>query len=282
MENVKIYRAKARLKDIDLFYLDTKTEKPAILCLHGRWGRAETWDAFIRHYGDRYRIIAPDQRGHGLSSRPASKYTAEEMAEDMIGLLDSLQIESAIVVGHSMGGRIAGFLAAQHPKRVKAVAILDKSARGPEKPAEMLPGTDPLTKDWPLPFATRREAMDFIRKEMDTDLAYEYFMNSLYETEAGFEMRFSAQAMAANTANDEDWFHLLPRIQCLTLLVRARGSGAVKDEDFAKMQEMIPNCMAFEASNADHNVMLSNPEEFYGYFGMFLTRIGLNGQTDLT
>lgn len=273
MEETKIYRNTARLKDIDLFYLDTKSDKPAIVCLHGRWGRAETWHDFIHHYGQQYRIIAPDQRGHGLSGKPIAKYTAEEMAGDIAELLDYLKIDRAIIAGHSMGGRVAGHLAARYPTKVKALAILDKSASPSTKQVDALAGIDPLTKNWPMPFATAREAQDFLKKVTDSELEYQYFMNSLYETEEGYQLRFSAQAMAANIVNDADWYDLLPTIECPVLLIRAKGNNAVPDEDFAKMQAMLSNCMAFEASNTDHNVYLSNKEEFYGYFDAFLAKV---------
>ncbi len=274
MEKVSIHRNVARLKSVDIFYLDTKTPRQTILCLHGRWGRAETWYDFICHYGRQYRIIAPDQRGHGLSSKPVGKYSPEEMAEDMVELLADLRIEQAIVVGHSMGGRIAGYLAATHPEIVTALAILDKSASGPATqntlPIEQIPAIDPLTKDWPLPFSSRCEAKEYIRQQMDSDLSYEYFMNSLVEEVDGYRMRFSAQAMAANMAYDQSWFHLLPSIHCPVLLVRSSSHEAVSDEDFRKMQELIPDCMAREISQPDHNVYLSDKDEFYRYFEEFL------------
>lgn len=272
----QIFRETARVYDIDLFYLHTKSEGPVILCLHGRWGRAETWYEFMQHYGDDYRIIAPDQRGHGLSSKPISKYTAEEMADDMAALLSHLGITSAIVAGHSMGGRIAGYLAAQHPGLVSALAILDKSAGGPDAqstlPLSDIPA-DKLTKDWPLPFPTLHDAKAFLKRWSDSELEYEYFMNSLIETPEGYTMMFSSQAMAANTAYGHSWFHLLPRIKCPTLLVRARGGAAVSDEDFMMMQSLLPNCIAREASSPDHNVFLSNPSEFYSYFGELLKKV---------
>jgi len=274
MKKAKIYRNIAKLKSIDMFYFDTKTEGPTILCLHGRWGRAETWFDFIQHYGNQYRIIAPDQRGHGLSGKPISKYTAEEMAEDIIELLDFLKIDSVILVGHSMGGRVAGYIAALYPKFVKSLVILDKSASGTAKPnifpLDQIPTIDPLTKDWPLPFSSLSEAKDFIQKEMDSNLSYQYFMNSLIETVEGYQMMFSSQAMAANIAYDENWFHLLPSIKCMVLLIRAKDHGAIPDEDFIKMQSLIPNCLAREMSHSDHNVHLGNKEEFYEYFDEFL------------
>lgn len=277
MERTKIYRNTARLKSVDMFHFDTRTEGPTVLCLHGRWGRAETWFDFTQRYGKQYRIIAPDQRGHGLSGKPISKYTAEEMAEDMTELLDFLKVDSIILVGHSMGGRVAGYFTALYPKFVKALAILDKSASGPAEPnmspLDQIPTVDPLTKDWPLPFSSLGEAMDFIRQCTDSDLSYQYFMNSLVETVEGYQMMFSAQAVAANIAYEENWFHLLPSIKCPVLLIRAQSHEAMSDEDFAKMQSLIPNCLAREVSHPDHNVHLGNKEEFYGYFDEFLSRL---------
>ena len=276
-KKVKIYRDIAKLKGIDIFYRDTRTAGPPIFCLHGRYGRGESWADFIRHYGGQYRVIAPDQRGHGLSGKPVTKYTAEEMAADMVELLEFLKLDSVIVVGHSMGGRVAGYLAALHPKLVKALAILDKSASGPAQPStlplDQIPPIDPLTKDWPLPFASLGEAQEFIRQAMDSDLSYQYFMDSLVETADGYRMMFSAQAIAANIAYEEDWFHLLPKIKCPVLLIRAKGSGAVSDEDFAKMQSPIPLCTAREISHPDHNVHLGDKEKFYGYFDEWLNKL---------
>jgi pimeloyl-ACP methyl ester carboxylesterase len=276
MSKVTIRRAMARMENINIFYRDTGNNAQPILCLHGRWGRGETWVDFMQHYGKAYRVIAPDLRGHGLSGRPMAKYTADEFSSDMTALMDYLDIHSAIVVGHSMGGHIAGHLAAAHPEYAKALAILDKSAAGPEKenglPPEKLECIDPVTKSWPLPFKSLSEAQAVIRRDMESELSYQYFMNSLMETEEGYGMMFSAQAIAANIAYYSDWYHLLPRIPCPVLLIRAKGNGAVSETDFHKMKSMIPNCTACEMSDPDHNVHLANKAEFYGYFDEFLEK----------
>lgn len=278
MEEVKIYRSVAKLKSIDLFYLDTKTKGPAVLCLHGRWGRAETWMDFIKHYGSQYRIIAPDQRGHGLSGKPIAKYSAQEMAQDMIELLNYLGLESVILVGHSMGGRIAGYLAALHFRHVMALALLDKSASGPYKARELtveqISAIDPFTKEWPLPFTSRIEGEEYIKKVTESELSCQYFMSSLIETVDGYRMMYSNQAIAANIAYEENWFDLLPDIKCPVLLLRSSGSGAVSDEDFVKMQSLMKNCLAREVSHPDHNVHLADKKAFYAYFDEFLDFAG--------
>ncbi|WPC43037.1 alpha/beta hydrolase [Clostridium sp. JS66] len=282
MEKVKIYRNMAKLKNIDMFYLDTKTEGTTILCLHGRYGRAETWYDFINHYGKQYRIIAPDQRGHGLSSKSiiSEEYTPEKMAEDIIQLINFLKIDSVILVGHSMGGRVAGYLTALYPKFVKALSLLDISSSKPEESNQLCLDKseliDPFTKDWPLPFATLNEAMNFIKQAASSNLEYQYFMNSLVESIEGYEMMFNSQAVAAIIAHYEDWFHLLPNINCPVLLIRSKSHEAIPDNDFIKMQSLISNCLVHEMSHPDHNVHLGNKEEFYKYFDEFLNKISIN------
>lgn len=274
METIKIYRKVAKLNKIDMFYFDTQCSDKTILCLHGMYGRAETWVDFINRYGKEYRIIAPDQRGHGLSSKPIARYTAEEMAGDIIELLDYLKVDSVILVGHSMGGGIAGYLGAVFPDYIDALAILDMSASGPKRrstlPLEQLPEEAPFTKGWPMPFSSLQEAKAYIRHASGSELEYHYFMNSLTETVEGYHMMFSSQAMAAYRTYYMDWYHLLPKLKCLVLLIRAKGNAAVSDEDFDRMQSLISHCLAYEMTNPDHNVHLADKAEFYKYFDLFL------------
>ncbi|MNC29604.1 N-formylmaleamate deformylase [compost metagenome] len=196
------------------------------------------------------------------------------MAADVIALLDYLNITKVILVGHSMGGQVAGYTAALYPDYIQSLAILDMPASGPEHrstlPPEQIPHLDPLTREWPLPFTSLKEAMTYIRQATDSELSYQYFMNSLTETVEGYQMLFSPQAMAANMAYNEDWYHLLPDIKCPTLLIRARNSEGVSDDVYVKMQSLLSDCSAFEMSHPDHNVHLGNPDEFYACFDRFL------------
>ena len=273
MSKVKAYRGIAKLSGVDLFFMDSQAGDTAIICLHGRCGRAETWHDFIQQYGNKYRIIAPDQRGHGLSGRPDSGYTDKEMADDIIELMEYLGIKPAIVLGHSMGGAVAGYLAALYPQYVMAAAILDKSAAGPEKPLPIGEcRKNSPTKDWPLPFPSRMEAAEYIRKISCSDLEYLYFMSSLAETAKGYEMMFSPDAMAVGIGQYVGWYHLLPQIKCPVLLIRSQSHEAVPDGEYARMQALIADCTAREMAHPDHNVHLADKEQFYGYMDEFFNR----------
>ncbi|MEU0195964.1 alpha/beta fold hydrolase [Streptomyces afghaniensis] len=80
-----------------------------------------------RDLGDRWRIIAPDQRGHGLSDRP-SDFSRHGYVDDAASSLDHLGITAAVVLGHSLGGVNAYQLATRRPDLVRALIIEDIGA----------------------------------------------------------------------------------------------------------------------------------------------------------
>ncbi len=272
------HRKIIRVGKLKLFVRDTQTQGPTRLCLHGRFGRGETWAGLAQRYARQYRVIAPDQRGHGLSDQPEGKYTAAEMAADAAHILAQLGGGPAIVVGHSMGGRIAGYLAALHPNAVAALAILDQSARGPniasDLPLEQLPPKDTFTADWPLPFNSLRQARDALLTKTNSQVRADYYLDSLIERHDGYHMMFSQRAMAAIFEYQEDWFHLLPDIGQPTLLVRARDSVELPSADCESMVQRLPNAKTVELARPEHHVYLRDPEAFYRTLDAFLQSAG--------
>jgi pimeloyl-ACP methyl ester carboxylesterase len=100
---------------------------PAVLFLHGWPQTWWEWRHIMPTLVDRYTVIAVDLRGFGDSERPAPEkgYDAATMCADLVGLLDTLDIRSAKVVGHDLGGLVAYALARLHHGRVDRLALLD-------------------------------------------------------------------------------------------------------------------------------------------------------------
>lgn len=96
---------------------------PAVLLIGGTGDPAESWQAQIEAFSHRYRVVAPDNRGAGRSSLPASGVTIPAMAEDAAEVLRSLGIVHAHVAGFSMGGAIAQELAITHPDLVGSLVL---------------------------------------------------------------------------------------------------------------------------------------------------------------
>ena len=102
---------------------------PVVLLIHGFPLDHTMWSHQRSSVGSIYRLILPDLRGHGTSAAPDGIYTVEEMADDVLELLDGLQIDEPVVIGGlSMGGYIALSIAARHPERLKALMLMNTRA----------------------------------------------------------------------------------------------------------------------------------------------------------
>jgi pimeloyl-ACP methyl ester carboxylesterase len=120
----------AELAQVTLHYLTAGAGEPVVL-LHGVPQSSHEWRRIIPHLATRYRVIAPDLRGLGDSSRPAAGYDKKTVAADIWELLhDHLGIERFYLAGHDWGGPVAFALAAQHREAVRKLAILDVSIPG--------------------------------------------------------------------------------------------------------------------------------------------------------
>ncbi|EHQ52612.1 alpha/beta hydrolase fold protein [Ectothiorhodospira sp. PHS-1] len=97
---------------------------PPLLLLHGLYGAGVNWQGHARTLAARYRVLLPDLRNHGQSPHSLQMdYPA--MAADLLALLDREGLDQALVVGHSMGGKVAMTLAQHHPERVRALVVAD-------------------------------------------------------------------------------------------------------------------------------------------------------------
>jgi 3-oxoadipate enol-lactonase len=102
---------------------------PVVVLIHGFPLDRSMWSHQRSSVGSIYRVILPDLRGHGASAAPDGIYTVDEMADDVLELLDALQITEPVVVGGlSMGGYVALSIAARHPDRLKALMLMNTRA----------------------------------------------------------------------------------------------------------------------------------------------------------
>jgi pimeloyl-ACP methyl ester carboxylesterase len=111
-------------------YVRAGGEGPAVLLLHGYGETGDMWAPLAARLARNHRVIVPDLRGLGLSSRPAGGYDKKTQAEDMAGVLDSLKIDKVDLVTHDIGNMVGYAFAAQHPERVKKFVIIDAPLPG--------------------------------------------------------------------------------------------------------------------------------------------------------
>ena len=111
-------------------YVRAGGEGPAVLLLHGYGETGDMWAPLAARLARNHKVIVPDLRGLGLSSRPAGGYDKKTQAEDMAGVLDSLKIDKVDLVTHDIGNMVGYAFAAQHPDRVKKFVTIDAPLPG--------------------------------------------------------------------------------------------------------------------------------------------------------
>ena len=108
-----------------------------LLLLHGYTDSSRSFSLLVPHLS-RYRLLIPDQRGHGASDAPECCYGSTQYAHDAKLFLDAVKVHRAAVVGHSLGSMVAMSLAADHPDRVSKVVLIGSTALVPVKRGDWL------------------------------------------------------------------------------------------------------------------------------------------------
>jgi len=239
--------------------------RPEILLLHGFMGSTSDWRGVIAALEGEHRCLAVDLPGHGSSlGLPPDAYTVEGSARALLDLLDGLGIERPVIVGYSMGGRLALYLALRHPERCSGL-FLESASPGIEDPAERL--------------ARRRADEERAGRLESGDLASfleDWYRQPLFASLARRE-EILDQTIEARLRNDP-----------VELARSLRGMGAGRgpslwgelaalrmpalavagelDERYveisARMAAVSPRVRAAVVPGAGHNVRLENPEAY--------------------
>jgi pimeloyl-ACP methyl ester carboxylesterase len=114
---------------VRLAYVEAGRGEPPVLIVHGMQCHHGHMLALMDHLSGRHRVVAVDLRGHGASDKPVSDYSNEEFAEDLLFLCRELGLERPIGIGHSFGGSLLLWLAANRPDVLSGLVLLDSGVR---------------------------------------------------------------------------------------------------------------------------------------------------------
>lgn len=233
---------------------------PVVALLHGFPLDRTMWESQLTTLGSMYRVIAPDLRGHGESAAPEGIYPIQDMAVDVIELLDALKITEPIVLGGlSMGGYVALAMAVRFPKRLRGLMLFDtkagadtpEAARGREQTAREVEAAGTAE---PVVTALLPRLFSPITRERRPDL--------IARTEAQM-LRTPARAVAGalrGMAARPDRTGDLARIGVPTLVMVGRDDVLTPPSEAQILASAIPNAQLVEIPDAGHLAPLENPE----------------------
>jgi pimeloyl-ACP methyl ester carboxylesterase len=253
---------------LSLHYLEWgEADSPPIVCVHGYTGSADAFNALARHLQDRYRVLAPDVRGHGESAwSPTGDYRYADQAGDLAAFARQLGLEKFILIGTSMGGIVAMAYAAEHAQRLLGLVINDI---GPDAEA----GTQRITQmvgSRPDEFATLEEATAYRRSVSPITAArspedqHELALGVLRERPDGrwgwkMDPAYIRQRVERGAPARPPLWPALEALPCPTLVVWGKESDVLSEAQARRMVDVLPRGELVAVPGLGHSPTLVEP-----------------------
>jgi len=270
MQEANMIRAKG--DGVEIQVAEWAGEGTPILCVHGLTANSRCWDVVVRPLIGRHRILAVDLRGRGLSDKPASGYSEEHHQNDLRCVIDSLELDRVVLMGHSLGGYVSLGLAARRPQKIAGLILMDaggdlSQAYWDGVAAAIKPAIDRLEVTFPS-----KEAYYDLMKQAPflqpwSDNIEAYFEYDLIETADGFRSRIQPENIREEVSNKRATgvSQYYTELKCPVLILRATD-GILQADDILLPQAVvddmlaaIPQARVVDITGSNHYSILFQP-----------------------
>ncbi len=256
----------AHVNGVDLYYQTYGEGFPVVLA-HGYCTSINLWDHQIPLLSQRYRVIAYDARGHGLSSAPAGKehYTLSHLVADMHALLQHLGIAKAYISGHSMGGATTAGFAARHPDMTQAALICNIDG-GHQPPDPEVDRQAAATRQTAQDMARTRGLTDYARQQIADKLVPRFIQESAAEQQS-YVTRYAHQPLHGYLGVGEalpwreTWLTEAARSLQMPVAI-IMGTDDVMHRGAEILHRHLPQSHFVSIQDAPHDSMNARPEAF--------------------
>jgi N-formylmaleamate deformylase len=253
--------------DIGLHYLEYGRAGVSLVVVPGITSPAVTWEFAAEELARDFRVVVMDTRGRGLSDAgPAGSYTIPAYAADTAAVIEALDLERPLVLGHSMGARAAAGLAVLHPGMARAVVVADPALTGPGREPYATPLEAFVSS---LHVAQAGGTADDMRPHFPT------WTEEQLALRADWLATCDEQAIAESYANlhEEDFFFYWRRVPPPVLFLYGARSPAVPAGSMAEVCAANPAAEVVELPAAGHMLPWDDLEGFVGAVREFAARV---------
>lgn len=254
---------KVKANDIEIHYEIVGTGEPMVLISglgYGLWW----WHKMVPGLAEHFRVITFDNRGAGQTDKPAGPYTVAMLAADTAGLLAALEIDRAIIVGHSMGGYVAQELALTRPELISTLVLASTNFAGPNH--------IPITPEALAVIMNQdMEPLEYMRRgaeiacapgfaEAHPDVVQEmaeYRMTAPVPPEA-YQAQLAVGMALADEANCFE--HRLKEMQLPTIIFTGDADKVVPPGNADLLHQVIPHSRVYVLENAGHHFAFDAPD----------------------
>jgi len=241
-----------------LYFRELGKGKPMII-LHGLFGFSDNWQTLATNFSEYFRVILIDFRNHGHSPW-SDDFSYDLMVDDLKELIDDLNLENIILVGHSMGGKVAMHFAQKFPEKIEKLVVVDMGVKQyTQHHQEVLEAFNKVD----LEGITARSQVELILSDFIESMGVRQFLlKNLYWKEKG-ELAWRVNFVVLEKAMPEI-LSALPYKEVLipSLFIRGELSNYIEDNDIQELESFFSDMSLKTIKNAGHWVHADAPEEF--------------------
>lgn len=243
---------------MELYYREMGEGQPLVI-LHGLFGFSDNWQTHAKRLSEYYRVILVDLRNHGHSPW-SDEFSYELMAEDLKELFDALKLSKVILLGHSMGGKVAMHFAQAYSDFLEKLIVVDIGVKSYlQHHDHILRGMHAIDLET---IKVRSEAEAILKQHIDSDGVRQFILKNLYWKEKGqLAWRMNLPVLEARM---DEILSEVPNEEVMlpTLFIRGELSGYILDEDIPELEERFADSQLVTIQGAGHWVHAETPEEF--------------------
>ena len=250
---------------MELFYrkFGDEGDQPLII-LHGLFGISDNWVTFARRIAmEGFEVFIPDQRNHGQSPH-SGNFNYLALTDDLFEFIDEHEIEQPMLLGHSMGGKVAMRFTLENPDMVEKLVVVDIGTKA----------YPPRTQHKQIIKAMRQVDLENVknRRQVEEQLGRfiseqrirQFILKNLYRTAQNhFEWRLNIDGIETNLDDMFDAIQTGQTFEKPTLFIKGGASDYILLEDFDAMRKNFPYAEIVTIAGASHWVHVEAPERFY-------------------
>jgi len=249
-----------------LFYREMGSGTPVII-LHGLFGTSDNWHTVGKKLENDFRVILPDLRNHGQSPH-SDEWDYSAMSDDILDLYNQLEITTAHLIGHSMGGKVAMEFAARFPDKVTKLAIIDIAPRFyPPHHQDILAAFNSVDLQQ---LKSRKQADDQLASMISDAGIRQFLLKNLARKDDGFYWKHNLKVIGEKIGNVGEGFDESIEVDVPGLFIRGEHSDYIMDDDYDLIRDIFPKAKIATIKGAGHWVHAEKPDELLDMLNYFL------------
>lgn len=262
---------------MELFYRKTGNGAPLVI-LHGLYGSSDNWMSIARLLEDRYTVYMVDHRNHGSSPHMTS-HTYSDMVQDLLEFVTQLHLEDIVLLGHSMGGKVAMLFSLEYPKLVSKLIVVDIAPKNYTNASNFGQETTnhqfilaSLSSLHPEDYTSRKDMDNALKSTLSSSTLRAFLLKNIKRTDDGkFAWRLNLPVLSESIDQIMDGFSVKRESSDVpALFVKGQHSTYIQTDDQFFINNLFPASQLVTLPNTGHWVHAEQPRLLVNTITYFL------------